>query len=81
MADNKNVLPEHGPRGEGVDPLTKGKTTYGREDVQALSRKERKRLNSEPQTSAHQKRADEAVANGERAGTSSTEREQARTSK
>lgn len=31
-----NKLPEHGPKSEGVDPLTVGKTTYG-EDVKSAS--------------------------------------------
>lgn len=31
-----NVLPAHGPKHEGVDPLTEGKTTYG-EDVKGAS--------------------------------------------
>lgn len=34
--EEKNILPPHGPKGEGVDPLTTGEKTYG-EDIKGNS--------------------------------------------
>ena len=41
----KNILPEHGPKFEGVDPLTAGETTHG-ESVKDASRKFREERQS-----------------------------------